>query len=188
MSDPLNPFDAVRDIRPDQAHGDEPSDPWLLARERDRLLSFVEKTPLQPRPAWRPPAIYPRLGYRDERAAIEFLCRAFGFRERVEARLEYDTGVLAWLEHRDGVVMVGRVNHDVHHLHSPVETGVATCMLNVAVDDIDTHHDRAVAAGAEITVGLSDTFYGERRYEARDPEGNLWHFAQPRPATTEARP
>ena len=43
--------------------------------------------------------------------------------------------MLAWLEHGDGVVMVGHVNHDIHGIHSPRETGGATCMLNVTVED-----------------------------------------------------
>ena len=33
-------------------------------------------------------------------------------------------------------------------------------------------------SGAEITMPVQDAFYGERRYEATDPEGHRWHFAQ----------
>jgi uncharacterized glyoxalase superfamily protein PhnB len=142
-------------------------------------MSVIEETPTEPRATWAPPAIYPRLGYEDERAAIEFLTRAFGFEERREARMESETGVLAWLQHGDGVVMVGHVNHDIHLLHSPKETGSATCMLNVRVDDVDAHYARAVAEGAVITMELNDAFFGERRYEASDPEGNRWHFGEP---------
>ena len=178
--DDANPLDRVREMRPDDPHSSDPNDPWTLAREKDRLLAAIEQKPLQPNPAWQAPSIYPRLGYRDELAAIDFLIRAFGFRERREARLEYDSGVLAWLEYGDGVVMVGRVNHDVHLIHSPAETGgAATCMLNVTVDDVDSHYERAVAAGAHITMELNDAFYGARRYEASDPEGNRWHFTEP---------
>jgi uncharacterized glyoxalase superfamily protein PhnB len=187
VSDERDPLDPIRELRPDAHRDDEPNDPWVLAKERDRLMSSIEQTAVEPRATWQPPAIYPRLGYEDERAAIEFLTRAFGFRERVEARMEHPTGVLAWLEHRDGVVMVGHVNHDVHKIHSPRETGAATCMLNVSVDDIDTHFERAVAAGAVITMELNDAFYGERRYEAEDPEGNRWHFGEPLDAVRRRR-
>jgi uncharacterized glyoxalase superfamily protein PhnB/DNA-directed RNA polymerase specialized sigma24 family protein len=178
VSETPDPLDALRDLRPDRIQSGEPNDPWLLARERDRLMSVVEQTELEARSAWQPPAIYPRLGYEDERAAIDFLTRAFGFRERREARMEHETGVLAWLEHGDGVVMVGHVNTDVHRIHSPQQTGAATCMLNVTVDDVDAHYARAVAEGAVITMELNDAFYGERRYEASDPEGNRWHFGE----------
>ena len=86
-------------------------------------MSIIEQTTVEPQAAWKPPAIYPRLGYVDERAAIDFLVRAFGFRERVEARREHEGHVLAWLEHGDGVVMVGHVEHEIHGIHSPRETG-----------------------------------------------------------------
>jgi RNA polymerase sigma factor (sigma-70 family) len=167
-------------VRPDSVQGSETNDPWILAEEKDRLMSAIENTTPTPRAAWRPPAIYPRLGYDDERAAIDFLTRAFGLRERIEARQEHEDGhVLAWLEHGDGVVMVGHTEHDIHGIHSPSETGAATCMLNATVRDVDAHYARAVAAGAEVTMELNDAFYGERRYECLDPEGNRWHFGEP---------
>jgi len=178
MSDERDPIEQARALRPDAPERADANDPWKLAEERDRLMSIIEHTPVEPKPAWHPPAIYPRLGYVDELAAIEFLTRAFGFRERVEARMEHPTGVLAWLEFGSGVVMVGRVNHDVHKIHSPRETGAATCMLNVMVDNVDAHYARAIAEGALITMEINDAFYGERRYEAEDPEGNRWHFGE----------
>jgi RNA polymerase sigma-70 factor (ECF subfamily) len=176
----LAPASGEQPVRPDTVQGSETNDPWILAEERDRLMSAIDNTTPTPRAAWRPPAIYPRLGYADERAAIDFLTRAFGLRERVEARQEHADGhLLAWLEHRDGVVMIGHIQHDIHGIHSPSETGVATCMLNVTVDDVDAHYARAVAAGAEVTMELNNAFYGERRYECLDPERNRWHFGEP---------
>jgi uncharacterized glyoxalase superfamily protein PhnB len=150
-------------------------------------MAIIDNTGVEPKPSWHPPAIYPRLGYEDERAAIEFLVRAFGFRERVEARQEHDGHVLAWLEHGDGVVMVGHTQHDIHGIHSPREVGAATCMLNVTVDDVDAHCERARAAGALITMEVNDAFFGERRYEAADPEGNRWHFGEPLAAARRRR-
>jgi uncharacterized glyoxalase superfamily protein PhnB len=180
VSDDLDPLDRLRQLRPDRLQSGDPNDPWVLGQERERLMSMIERTNVEPAREWHPPAIYPRLGYEDEVAAIEFLTRAFGFRERREARMEDpDWGVLAWLEHRDGVVMVGRAEHTIHKIHSPRETGSATCMLNVSVDDVDAHYARAVAEGAHITMELNDAFYGERRYEADDLEGNRWHFGEP---------
>jgi uncharacterized glyoxalase superfamily protein PhnB len=179
VSDAHDPVDRLRELRPDRHPSDEPNDPWILRKGRNQLMSIIEHTPVEPGTSWRPPAIYPRLGYLDERAAISFLTRAFGFVERREARREHGGNVLAWLEHGDGVVMVGHVQHDVHGIHSPSETGTTTCMLNVTVDDVDAHYANAVAAGAVITLELSDAFFGERRYECTDPEGNRWHFGEP---------
>jgi uncharacterized glyoxalase superfamily protein PhnB len=179
VSERDDPLEELRRLRPDAGPADHPNDPWILAEERDRLMAMIEDKPVEPTPAWHSPAIYPRLAYEDERAAIQFLIDAFGFRERIEARREYDGHVLAWLEHGDGVVMLGHTEHEIHGIHSPQETGAATCMLNVTVDDVDSHHDRAVAAGARVTMELNDAFFGERRYEAMDPEGNRWHFGEP---------
>jgi RNA polymerase sigma-70 factor (ECF subfamily) len=160
----------------------EPNDPWTLAREKDRLMSNIEHKAFEPSSAWHAPAIYPRLGYVDEFAAVEFLTSAFGFRERREARMGGETPddhMLAWLEYGDGVVMVGHTEHEVHEVLSPQEIGgQRTCMLNVSVDDVDAHYAKAQAAGATITMEINDAFYGERRYEALDCEGNKWHFGE----------
>jgi uncharacterized glyoxalase superfamily protein PhnB len=123
--------------------------------------------------------MYPRLAYRDELAALDYLTRVFGFSERREARMGSgtpDDHMLAWLEFGDGLVMIGHVNEDVHLIHSPLDLGHTTSMINVEVDDIDSHYARAVAEGAEITMPLQDAYYGARRYEATDLEGHRWHF------------
>jgi uncharacterized glyoxalase superfamily protein PhnB len=74
--------------------------------------------------------------------------------------------------------MVTHANTDVHLIHSPMDAGLTTAIFHVYVHDIDAHYARAVAEGAEITMELADAFYGERRYEATDPEGHRWHFGE----------
>ena len=44
------------------------------------------------------------------------------------------------------------------------------------VDDVDAHHARAVAAGAEVVRAPAATDYGARDYSVRDLEGRLWSF------------
>jgi uncharacterized glyoxalase superfamily protein PhnB len=41
---------------------------------------------------------------------------------------------------------------------------------------MDTHHERAKAAGACIVYGPEDTDFGTRRYRIPDPEGYEWSF------------
>jgi uncharacterized glyoxalase superfamily protein PhnB len=175
-------LDPVRRLRPDRLQPREQNDPWALGDERDRLMAMIEPETTQER-EWRAtPSIYPRLAYDDEVAALEFLVRAFGFVERREARMEDDEGkwgMLAWLEYGDGVVMIGRAEHEIHGLHSPRETAHPTCMMNVRVDDVDAHYERAQREGARIVMELNDAFYGYRRYEALDLEGHRWHFTEP---------
>jgi len=168
-------------LRPDRVYPVDEGDPGLFKREKERLMSTIGTTPRAD--AWsRTPAMYPRLTYADEVAALEHLTRVFQFTERREARMgcgDDEEGMLAWLEFGDGVVMIGRATaaaRDVHHLYSPGDVGHATSMINVAVDDIDSHYGHALAEGARITMPIEDAFYGFRRYEADDLEGHHWHF------------
>ena len=141
-------------------------------------MSAIDQTNDEISPTYRTPGIYPRLAYLDERAALDYLARVFGLVEIREARMEWDGHVLAWLRLGEGLLMIGHANHEVHHIYSPQEIGHTTTMVNVYVHDIDEHYANAVAEGADITMGLQDAFFGERRYEATDLEGHRWHFAE----------
>lgn len=175
MSDDLDP---LRRLRPDDLLPDDPPDLDVLASGRRRLLTDI--TGSAPDPAAPMPSIYPRLAYRDEHAALDFLVRAFGFVERREARMEHPDGMLAWLEIGNGVVMIGRSGPHRHGLASPADAGATTSMVNVYVDDVDAHHRRATTEGAQILHEPEDMIWGDRRYEALDLEGHRWHFAQRR--------
>jgi PhnB protein len=170
-------FDPLRQLRPDRIELDTPGDPALYTRAKDQLMSIVDQNlPLSATMAT--PDIYPRLAYRDELAAVDYLTRVFGFVENREARLEFDAKYLCWLRVGSGVVMVTHENADVHEIHSPLTAGLTTVIIHVYVHDIDTQHARAVEAGAHITMPLVDAFYGDRVYEATDPEGHRWHFGE----------
>jgi RNA polymerase sigma-70 factor, ECF subfamily len=170
-------------LRPDRVLPVDEGDPGLFKREKEKLMSTIGDDTTTQVQAWsHTPAMYPRLAYADEVAALEYLTRVFQFTERREARMgcgDDDGGMLAWLEFGDGVVMIGRATEaarDVHHLYSPGEVGHATVMIQVAVNDIDSHYEHALAEGAAITMPIEDAFYGYRRYEADDLEGHRWHF------------
>lgn len=180
MSDDIDP---VRRLRPDRIEPDDPGDPAVLSRAKERLMATIDDTGIgdadvPDQGGFRTPDLYPRLAYRDELAAVEYLTRVFGFTEVREARLEHGGRCLCWLRLGTGVVMVSPANPDVHLIHSPVDVGLTTVMLNVYVPDVDAHHARATAEGATITYELADAFYGERRYEATDLDGHRWHFAE----------
>lgn len=110
--------------------------------------------------------ISPILPCRDLRAAVDFLCDAFGF-ERHQLH-ESPDGELQHVELRlgDDVIMPT----DRH------AAGLGVAHMYVVVDDADAHHARAKAAGARITMELHDTDYGSRDYAAEDLEGNRWSF------------
>jgi MerR family transcriptional regulator, thiopeptide resistance regulator len=122
--------------------------------------------------------IIPLLVYEDIPAAHDFLVKAFGF----------DSG---------GVVTDG----DGNAVHGEVNLGGQTIWLHRAVDefqmappkrmalvhgglvihvaDVEAHFRHASDAGAEVGNEPVDQPYGQREYEARDPEGHRWWFATP---------
>ena len=169
-------------LRPDRVLPVDESDPGIFKREKETFMSAIEASPPGDSATRHSPAMYPRLTYEDEVAALEYLTRVFQFKERREARMgrgDENEGMLAWLEFGDGVVMIGRATpatREVHHLYSPREGGHATVMINVVVSAIDAHYAHAVSEGATVTMPIEDAFYGFRRYEADDLEGHHWHF------------
>lgn len=72
--------------------------------------------------------------------------------------MEFDGKFLCWMRVGSGVVMLGRANAAIHHIHSPLEVGLTTVMMNVYVHDIDAHYAHAVAEGANVTMDLDDAF------------------------------
>jgi uncharacterized glyoxalase superfamily protein PhnB len=156
-------FDRLRELRPDRVQPDDPAEPTVFAREKEKLMSTIDATREGAAPMLRMPEVYARLAYEDEIR---------------EARTEADESMLAWLRVGDGVVMIGHANAEIHRIHSPRGLGNTTVQMMVYVRDIDAHYAHAVAEGAEITMELEDAFYGERRYEATDLEGHRWHFGE----------
>ncbi|MGC5017997.1 VOC family protein [Micromonospora sp. DT47] len=120
-------------------------------------------------------SIYPVFRYADAHAAIDWLCAAFGF--RVHAVHEGPDGSVAHAELAldDDMIMIGTGNAPQAR---PADDAYA---VYVAVDDVDAHHDRAKAAGAEIIREPFDTDYASRDYAARDLAGNVWSFGTYRP-------
>lgn len=64
----------------------------------------------------------------------------------------------------------------------PAACVTSLSMQYVPVDDVNAHHARAVAAGAEVIEELVDMPYGDRRCGCRDEQGHEWTFATPRRA------
>ena len=123
--------------------------------------------------------IIPTMRYRDASAAVDWLCRAFGFEQHRVVRGEGGTVVHAQLVYRNSMVMLGQARDDEFGKlqKAPAEiAGVGTQSPYVIVPDADAHHARAVAAGANVVYPLRDEDYGGRGYSCRDPEGHLWNF------------
>ena len=119
----------------------------------------------------------PYLLYKDVGRALGWLRKAFGFREFGDRFLGADGTVQhAAMQLADGsVFMMGCPGPKYKN---PKKLGAVTQILYVNVDNVDRHFARAKKSGASILEKPADTFYGDRRYGAADPEGHQWYFAQ----------
>jgi uncharacterized glyoxalase superfamily protein PhnB len=121
-------------------------------------------------------SITPYLLYEDCDAALDFLHRMFGFEETL--RSIAPDGKRVWhaeMSLGDAIIFMGDPGDDYKN---PRHLGGETASFYVYMDeDVDAHYERAKTAGAEITEEPTDQSYGDRRYGAKDPEGQRWFFA-----------
>ena len=120
------------------------------------------------------PSIFPYLLYRDASAAMAWLAKAFGFEEMKRVPNEDDTIAHAEMHLGSGIIMIGTARPKEGWL-SPLDLPGVNQTVSVSVADVDAHHERAVAAGAEITFPLKSEDYG-RSYSCKDLEGHTWSF------------
>ena len=105
--------------------------------------------------------VIPELPYDDVPAASDWICRAFGFKERLrigDHRAQLVCG--------DGAVI----------LTSRGAKGHGAVLMRVA--DADLHHAQAKRSGARILQPPTDHPYGERQYSAEDIGGHVWTFSE----------
>ncbi len=126
----------------------------------------------------RRPTFAPAVFYRDPRAALEWLERAFGFEQSLVVVNE-DGGIgHSEMTFGDGLIMVGG-EYDDRHKSPKTVGGANTHSIHVQLESgLDEHCARARAAGAVITREPTDQFYGDRVYAAMDLEGHVWSFGQ----------
>jgi len=123
--------------------------------------------------------VIPCLCYRDAPAAIEWLCRVFGFEKQLVVPGNADTVAHAQLSFGNGMIMVASVKDTVFGrlMRQPDEIGGGETQTSyVIVSDADEIYARAKAAKAEIVLDIKDEDYGGRGFSCRDLEGHLWTF------------
>jgi len=119
--------------------------------------------------------------YREPRAAVDWLVRAFGFEMTMAIESPDDDPTMCHYEMAidgRGRIMVG--GEWAEWARSPASMGgVNTQSTHVALTgDLDGHCERARGAGATIAAEPETQFYGDRTYRAVDLEGHVWTFAE----------
>lgn len=135
-------------------------------------------------PGW--PRVSPSIYYLKAAAAIDWLCKAFGFEVRLKVEGENGRIEHSELTFGDGLVMVGEAEKPEKYpsRRAPGQVGGANTMnLMIYVDDVEAHYKRAREAGAKIVVEPTTHDYGaeywtDRGYECEDLEGHHWWFFQ----------
>jgi uncharacterized glyoxalase superfamily protein PhnB len=122
--------------------------------------------------------VIPALRYRDAPAAIDWLCKAFGFEKHAVYPNPDGTIAHAQITFGNGMVMLGTLSKDSPHsklLMQPGEIGEKeTQTPYLVVSDCDKVYATAKAAGAQMVIDIRDMDYGGRAFTCRDPEGHIW--------------
>ena len=109
-----------------------------------------------------PSVVIPELPYPNVREAVDWLCRSFGFVERL--RIGDHRAQLLFGE---GSVIITRQDDNP-----------STSSILVRVADVDSHYEHSKQSGARIVSPPTDFPYGERQYTAEDIGGHRWTFSQ----------
>lgn len=130
-------------------------------------------------------ALTPQIFYRDPKAALEWLEKAFGFETTMvvtdeagnigHAETAWRGAPMSIAAELESPEIIGPAR-----MRSPASLeGQGTQFIRVEIEgDMTAHCARAKAAGANITQEPADQFYGARTYRALDPEGHVWTFFQ----------
>ena len=107
--------------------------------------------------------VIPSIRYRDEPAAIQWLCEVFGFEQQLIVPNEDGSIAHAQLSFGNGMIMLGTIGAETHSMY-------------LVVSDADAVYARVKSAGAEILREIRDEGYGGRGFICRDVEGHVWSF------------
>jgi uncharacterized glyoxalase superfamily protein PhnB len=127
------------------------------------------------------------LSYENCHAALDWLARAFGFRERARmperdgrighAEMETDQGIIMLASGPPGYQSPATRCKEYERVRLWLMVPWVVDGVLVYVDHVDAHYERAQSAGAKILSPPEDLPYG-RLYRAEDLEGHRWMFMQ----------
>ena len=130
--------------------------------------------------------IIPALRYRDAPAAIDWLCRVFGFSKHAVYPGPDHTIGHAELTLGGGMIMLGSHKEDAYGrgFKPPADLGgFETRGAYIVVTDADAVYARAKQAGGTIVRELQNTDYGSREFAVKDLEGHSWSVGTYNPWT-----
>ena len=119
----------------------------------------------------------PYLVVKDGIKAIEFYKKAFGAEEICCSKCHDSDRIMnAQLRIGNSMIMINDEFPDYGCL-GPSKERPSSVTIHVYVEDADAFFDRAIKAGAEATMPMSDAFWGDRYGQLTDPFGHKWSVA-----------
>lgn len=123
---------------------------------------------------------YPVIMTGDVNATAAFYVEHFGFRPLFESD---------WYVHlqsaEDAAVNLAILDGDHETIPAEGRGRVSGMLLNFEVEDVDTVHERMVAAGLPVLRSLRDEDFGQRHFITADPNGVLLDIIKPIPPVGE---
>jgi len=122
--------------------------------------------------------ITPHLVVRDAAKAIDFYKKAYGAEVRGVHQTPDGKVMHAELMIGNSMVFLADEFPGMGNCKSPQSMGGTSITLNLYTENVDQMFDRAVKAGAKVTMPLSNQFWGDRYGQLADPFGHSWALAQ----------
>lgn len=122
--------------------------------------------------------VTPHMCVRGAAEAIEFYKKAFGAEEIFRMPGPGGHGVMhAEIKIGDSMIMLADEMPDMGGWVSPAANNGTTVSISLYVEDVDKAFQRAVDAGAEVSMPPADMFWGDRYSKVKDPFGHIWAIA-----------
>jgi uncharacterized glyoxalase superfamily protein PhnB len=115
--------------------------------------------------------VIPVLIYLDVREAVDWLCEAFGFTERLQIGEGHRSQLYVG---KDGAVIVREIQDN----RKFSQRDKAAYEVMVRIENVKAHCEHARQCGAQILSEPTDYMYGERQYTAEDLAGYRWTFTE----------
>lgn len=122
-------------------------------------------------------AVTPYLVLSGVAKAIEFYKKAFGAQELYRMPGPGGSVMHAEIKIGDSVLMMADEFPGAEHCKAPSSLQGTTTNMHLYVEDADAAFERAVDAGAKVSMPLQDMFWGDRYGKLTDPFGHEWSIA-----------
>ena len=120
--------------------------------------------------------VSPYLDVDDAEKAIEYYTKAFGAKETV--RMDGPDGRIGHAELKIGESLLMLSDpFPESSTKPPTELGATSVSIFMYVEDVDAVVQKAVDAGATVTMEVEDQFWGDRFGSITDPFGHNWSIA-----------